>query len=448
MASLKNRTRWSTVVPLGRPGRTVFETGACVGDARRARCSSVMPAPQPGGMPGYREGVGGVVAGGGEGGLDGGGGALGRGARGVRAHRGWPDWEAAGGAPKADPGDVRGGNERAAGRARGGVRAEGRWRGNIRDGHAWGVEGAGGSRPRPRPRPRRWGTPSREGARSRLLAAAPTTALARGLVRHPRSRVPRASERAIERPIVARVATRGGLCARSRSRPPVGPIARSTEVWNVIDDSELSLVVSPLALLSPFRLGTPTRGTPRGAWVAPRGVLALRDVALRDVPPTPRAGAARRFRDPRRGCRRAPPRRRGRARVRPSLRARRGASRPARRRRAVRARGGRPRARVVRVRRVRAMEIVPRRRARGRGPPTRSTRCWSESTSERSPRTSGAEPASSSPRGTSPLVVLEVGAGDGRLARHLTRAVRDMDAADPTVVSPTVVFFAVDDHSS
>ena len=50
--------------------------------------------------------------------------------------------------------------------------------------------------------------------------------------------------------------------------------------------------------------------------------------------------------------------------------------------------------------------------------------------------------------GTSPLVVLEVGAGDGRLARHLTRAVRDMDAADPTVVSPTVVFFAVDDHSS
>ena len=52
------------------------------------------------------------------------------------------------------------------------------------------------------------------------------------------------------------------------------------------------------------------------------------------------------------------------------------------------------------------------------------------------------------PGTATPLVVLEVGAGDGRLARHLTEAVRDMDAADPTVASPSVVFFAVDDHSS
>ena len=347
-----------------------------------------------------------------------------------------PDWEAAGGAPKADPGGTSEEGTNAPPGARGaGFAPRGGGGGTFATVTPGG--GGGGDPARARARARAGGEPHPGRGRDRgLLAAAPTTALARGLVRHPRSRVPRASERAIERPIVARVATRGGLCARSRSRPPVGQIARSTEVWNVIDDSELSLVVSPLALLSPFRLGTPdARHSSRRVGRAPRGVLALRDVALRDVPPTPRAGAARRFRDPRRGCRRAPP---GAAVERARSAFASGATRsirPARRRRAVRARGGRPRARVVRVRRVRAMEIDL---DGALGPPWPAHPQYEVLVREHVRALAAylrRRARELLAPGTSPLVVLEVGAGDGRLARHLTRAVRDMDAADPTVVS-------------
>ena len=201
-------------------------------------------------------------------------------------------------------------------------------------------------------------------------------------------------------------------------------------------------------LASPIRLGTPdARHSSRRVRRAPR-VFALRHVALRDVSPTPRAGAARQFRHPRRGRRRAP-RRRGRARVRPSLRARRGASPPrdddapcapevdARGRVSCACAGcarwksyldgalgppwpAHPQYEVFVREHVRALAAYLRRRARELLDPATAT----------------------------PLVVLEVGAGDGRLARHLTEAVRDMDAADLTVVSPTVVLFAVDDHSS
>ena len=187
-----------------------------------AAAPSVMPAPQPGSMPGYREGsaaswpaaarVAWMAAAA----------RWPRRARRPRSPRMGPTGRRRAGRRRRIPGG-RPRRERTRRRAREG---RGSRRGAVAGEHSRrsrrGVEGAGDpARARARAS-RRWGPIPGGGAIEGLLAAAPTTALARGLVRHPRSRVPRASERPIERPIVARVATRGGLCARSRSRPPFG----------------------------------------------------------------------------------------------------------------------------------------------------------------------------------------------------------------------------------
>ena len=110
--------------------------------------------------------------------------------------------------------------------------------------------------------------------------------------------------------------------------------------------------------------------------LAPRDGSATRDEAADEPPPAPRSSARSAFASG--ATRSIPPRatttRRARPRWTPA-----GACR-------ARAPGARDGNRTSTA------------RSGPRGPPTRSTRCWSESTSERSPRTSGAEPASSSPR--------------------------------------------------